>query len=53
LDETLGATSDLEAAEFVPPDNASRTPFFFGNAKSVRMVRVASSPGATDNDGPI
>jgi general secretion pathway protein J len=38
--------SDLEAAEFVTPDVASKTAIFVGDAKSVILVRVANAPGA-------
>ena len=38
--------SDLEAAEFVTADRASKTPLFLGDAKSVTLVRVADAPGA-------
>jgi general secretion pathway protein J len=37
--------SDLEAAEFVTANNASKTPIFFGDAKSVTIVRSANAPG--------
>jgi general secretion pathway protein J len=36
--------SDLEAAESITPNNASR-PLFIGDAKSVTFVRVAIAPG--------
>jgi general secretion pathway protein J len=38
--------SDLEAAEFVTPNGASKTVIFAGDAKSVTLVRVANAPGA-------
>jgi len=38
--------SDLEAAEFVTPNVASKTAIFVGDAKSVILVRVANAPGA-------
>jgi general secretion pathway protein J len=37
--------SDLEAAEFVTPNNASKAPIFLGDAKSVTIVRIANGPG--------
>ncbi len=39
--------SDLAAAEFVTPNAASKIPIFTGDAKSVILVRVASSPGTS------
>jgi general secretion pathway protein J len=36
--------SDIEAAEFITPNNASK-PLFIGDAKSVTFVRVAIAPG--------
>ncbi len=41
--------SDLEAAEFVTPNNASKTPIFLGAAKSVTVVRVAIGPGTASH----
>ena len=38
--------SDLEAAEFVTPNVASKTAIFVGDAKSVILVRVANAPGS-------
>jgi general secretion pathway protein J len=37
--------SDLEAAEFVTPNNESNIPVFLGDPKSVTLVRVGNSPG--------
>jgi general secretion pathway protein J len=37
---------DLEAAEFVTANAASRAPLFFGDAKSVTLVRAAIGPDA-------
>jgi general secretion pathway protein J len=37
--------SDLEASEFVTPNNASKTPTFLGDPKSVTLVRIGNSPG--------
>lgn len=37
--------ADLEAAEFVTANAASKTPFFEGDPKSVTFVRVAAAPG--------
>jgi general secretion pathway protein J len=39
--------SDLEAAEFVTANNASKAPIFLGEAKSVTIVRSANAPGTT------
>jgi general secretion pathway protein J len=39
--------SDLEAAEFVTANNASKAPIFLGEAKSVTIVRRANAPGTT------
>ena len=41
--------SDLEAAEFVTPNVASKTAIFVGDAKSVTLVRVANAPGAASH----
>ena len=41
--------SDLEAAEFVTPNNASKAPIFLGDAKSVTIVRVANAPGTASH----
>jgi general secretion pathway protein J len=38
--------SDLEAAEFVTPNSASKTPFFLGDTRSVTIVRAATGPGS-------
>jgi len=37
--------ADLEAAEFVTPNSASRAPIFLGAEKTVTFVRVANAPG--------
>ncbi len=37
--------ADLEAAEFVTPNSASRAPIFLGAEKTVMFVRVANAPG--------
>jgi general secretion pathway protein J len=37
--------ADLEAAEFVAPNNASKGPFFVGDEKRVMFVRVSNAPG--------
>ncbi len=37
---------DLQAAEFVTPNSASKTPIFLGDPKSVTIVRIGSAPGA-------
>jgi len=37
--------SDLEAAEFVTPNNESNIPIFLGDPKSVTLVRIGNSPG--------
>jgi general secretion pathway protein J len=39
--------SDLEAAEYVTPNNASKAPIFLGEAKSVTIVRSANAPGTS------
>jgi len=36
---------DLEAAEFITPNNGSMTPFFLGDVKSVTLIRVSNAPG--------
>jgi general secretion pathway protein J len=38
--------ADLEAAEFVTANSLPKAPVFFGDAKSVTLVRVANAPGA-------
>jgi general secretion pathway protein J len=38
---------DLQAAEFITPNGATKTPFFFGDAKSLMFVRVSNAPGTT------
>lgn len=38
--------ADLDAAEFVTPNNVSNTPVFLGEAKSVTLIRAANGPGA-------
>jgi general secretion pathway protein J len=37
--------ADLEAAEFVTPNGASKKPVFVGDAKSVILIRAANAPG--------
>lgn len=37
--------SDLQSAEFVTADSASGVPVFFGDPKSVTLVRIGASPG--------
>jgi len=37
--------ADLQSAEFLTPNGATKTPFFFGDAKSVMFVRVSNAPG--------
>ena len=39
-------SADLEAADFVSPNGASRGPIFLGDEKTVTFVRVANAPGA-------
>ena len=41
--------SDLEAAEFVTPNVASKTATFVGDAKSVTLIRVANAPGVVSH----
>jgi general secretion pathway protein J len=37
--------SDIDTAEFITTNNASKTPIFLGERKSVTLVRTATSPG--------
>lgn len=39
--------SDLQSAEFVTANSASNVPVFFGDPKSVTLVRIGNSPGAS------
>jgi general secretion pathway protein J len=39
--------ADLEAAEFVTPNSASKKPIFLGDEKTVTFVRVGIAPGTT------
>jgi general secretion pathway protein J len=39
--------ADLEAAEFVTPNSASKGPIFLGDEKTVTFVRVGNAPGTT------
>lgn len=38
-------SADLEAAEFVSPNGATKAPIFLGDEKTVTFVRVANAPG--------